>query len=672
MVSVYKNTFSKDFSDGNEVTILEAIKSGHWASKIIALRDMTKEDYKSKKTLLPAVTFSGTFHERLANKINKYSGLIVLDIDGINELQIKGLKNDFRSDPLVYCAFTSPSGKGLKILIKVSTGADQHLSAFLHAQKIFEEKYCLKVDDSGKDVCRLCYVSFDPELYLNNDSAPLEVDVRYGEVNKYTPPANLQNYTPTKDAEKVYSLCVKWVERTMSYVEGSRNRFVHAVACALNRCGMDKDVAEVNLVSGYPDLTPEEVRGCVKSAYFHNMSEHGSVEVKDIGGEDFKAPAYVQNYTDDVVVNDIMEMTSMLHFYKVPNEESYRIIKKIGAYYQAKGFIDFKRKSLGKIMNEAIDLLSKKMVEDTDSLKLNYMNAENILEDIIGIDTISGTIPTTFKEFDVAMRGGLTPGNFYGLIGVGGTFKSILSEFFAVVGAQLDRPVLYLNGEMTKMQFYERLSMMTMQTNLFEKMQSGEINKETMPAFIKQMNGVLNNNLFFVNGNGFNQENVLATIDNIRASTGKKVAMVVVDGVTQMDDHKLQEIPAAIKNTAVCKEIAKNANSGEGVIVIGLMHVSGQSNKLMRDTGVVCRGGVKTLANMDGYFSTSLLASEENNSLEHQGDDIIYTEDKFHLRFTDKRGSAGVISAVIKVNHDLRLEVESYNTNQYEVKIERR
>lgn len=188
-----------------------------------------------------------------------------------------------------------------------------------------------------------------------------------------------------------------------------------------------------------------------------------------------------------------------------------------------------------------------------------------------------------------------------------------------------------------------------------------------MKDFINDMNIVLKNNLFVITGTAFSEEGIHATINNIKAKHGKKIGLVIIDGISQMDQKGLAEIPAAIENTRICKEIAKQAHDGDGVAIIGLMHVSGEQNKLMRDTGPRARGGGKVTANMDGYFSTSLLFSEENNSLENQGQDIIYVKDKFFLKYVDKRGSSGVTDSIISVSEDIKLTVESTNTNQYEI-----
>lgn len=670
-ISVFKNAKSVEPVNTDVSVILNHIKTGYWATKIEHLRSLDKASYDEQKKMLPAVTFTGTFTKRENAGIEKYSGIVCLDIDKLEEAQVKNLKKQFLDDKLIYTDFISPSGKGIKILIKVNTGPENHLSAFLHLQKVFEEKYYFKVDDSGKDLARLCFVSYDPDMIVDESSRIFEVDCRYGEVKKYTMPEGLKNVPAVQDAQKIFDLCVKWVSNTSSYVQGQRNRFVHSLACACNRVGMEMSVVEVYLKSNY-DLDHKEIDHCVKSAYFKNQGEHGSVQVKDIGIKEFKAPAWVMNYTDDVVLNDIMQTTAMLHSYKIPHDKIYEVLKPIGFYYHMKGFIDLKRRSLGSIMNEAVNALNNKVSEESEKDSLQYTFAEDVAEDLLGIDFDGRAMQTTFPEFDAALSGGIMPGNFYGIIGTDKTYKSILAQFISFISAMSGKVVLYANGEMSKLQYYERLARITLNVDLKGLLESKKLTRETLPNFIKEMDAVLGHNLILVQGSGFNEKNILATIENIKSKHGKRVEMVIIDGIGQMDSNGLGEAQANIYNTAVAKEIAKKAHGEEGVAVLGLMHVSGENDKLFRDTGIRCRGGIKSTGNMDGYFSTSLLASESNNSLDKQGTDIDYVPDKFYLKFTDKRGSGGIVNGIINVHSDLRLTLETTNVNQYEIKIQGR
>lgn len=667
IVNLYKDTFSKEHWSVDSHEAMLEILGGRFSQEIAYLRSLDKESYSKEKLKLPAITWSGTFSDRIDKGLLEYSNLICLDIDNIESDVVDSLKSQLATDEYVKYCFTSPSNRGIKIIVEVNTGKEHHKAAFLHLQKVFEDKYFFSVDESGKNLSRLCFVSADERAIIRENNTIFEVDTKFGVID--TPQVNKEkysNYTDISDVGNIFRVCVKWVEMTKQYVAGKRNVYIHALACALNRVGVAMDEAEYLIGQDY-DLDHQEIHMACKSAYFHNQAEHGTVKVKDAGVGEFKAPAYVANYTDDVVKNDLMAITAMLYHHKVDKKEIMRLVGKVALYYKKEGYIDLDRKSLVDLMGESVKVLQDNIKKDSSLSSMAYETAEDMGIDLVDLDMIEGVIPTNVPEFDMALRGGLMPGNFYGLIGVGGTFKSVFSEYLAYMSAMNDIPVLYLNGEMGKMQFYERLGLMAMNLNIYNEIAQGRLSKENVGSFIEQMAAITKRNIFIVNGNGFGEQNIISTIENIESTTGKKIRLVIIDGVTQMDSLGREEIPAAIHNTAVCKEIAKKTNT----VVVGLMHVSGDSNKLLRDTGTKCRGGIKTTSNMDGYFSTSLLLDPVTNELENN-DDMVFRKGMFYLRMVDKRSAAGTMSKIMEVKPNLNLQPLDYDPNQYEVKLERR
>ena len=343
-------------------------------------------------------------------------------------------------------------------------------------------------------------------------------------------------------------------------------------------------------------------------------------------------------------------------------------------YFNLQGLIDVDRASLGDLMNRAIKLLNEKVAEQSSELSLKYEGVADMLRRLVRQDFTQGIVPTYLASIDIAIDGGMRPKSFYGIIGVGGTYKSILMQYILYANAANGNPVLYLNGEMSDLQLNDRLFYMVFAESLSYKMMKGEVNEENIESYIENMMKQLNDNFFTFNGKNFNEENVNATLSNIKAKTGKTIRVIGIDGVSQMDAMGKEEIHAAIMNTAVCKEISKNCNGGEGAVVLGLMHVSGEqvSAKIRRDNGPFCRGGGKTTANMDGYWSTSLLVDPETDNLEND-EEIIFIPNKFYLRLVDKRTRTGVVSGIINVDdRNLHLSVEECNPSDYERKINKK
>jgi len=167
------------FRDFNQVeanldisVILEQIRSGKYKAKVKALRELIRQgrtdDYNASKRSLPAFTPSGRFEGgRKLEFLKEYSGLIVLDLDKLSQDELSWAVDKVRDIHHTYAAFISPSGQGLKVLVKVFSRPVFHKSTFEQVRELYERTLNLQVDPSGKDITRLCFVSWDEQLYLN-------------------------------------------------------------------------------------------------------------------------------------------------------------------------------------------------------------------------------------------------------------------------------------------------------------------------------------------------------------------------------------------------------------------------------------------------------------------------------------------------------------------------
>src|SRR6267154_38121 len=121
-ISIYKNSTDTIGVEADHLKILGGIKSGRWNVEIENLRSLLQSerdaDYAQSKRQLPAATFGGSFSKREAASITRSSGLIILDIDKLSQAQINKYSGAFSEDKYIYSYFVSPSGSGLKILVK--------------------------------------------------------------------------------------------------------------------------------------------------------------------------------------------------------------------------------------------------------------------------------------------------------------------------------------------------------------------------------------------------------------------------------------------------------------------------------------------------------------------------------------------------------------------------
>ena len=135
-----------------------------------------KREAKKLKDTLPCVTFAGKFNTKTRNGLEVPSNIIVADIDDVYlDIYVKATK-ELKEDKHILFFFLSPSGKGLKIGINIPfTDELSYSEAMLETNIYLKNNYGLTVDPSTFNINRLCYLSYDEELYLNEEAEELPV-----------------------------------------------------------------------------------------------------------------------------------------------------------------------------------------------------------------------------------------------------------------------------------------------------------------------------------------------------------------------------------------------------------------------------------------------------------------------------------------------------------------
>jgi hypothetical protein len=183
LVSFYQSKNAKENTRILLSDIIEEIRGFNYSSIIKKCRtyfqanDLSK--YDELKSKLPAYTFSGVFqgpHKK--ETIEVYNNTMVIDIDKLDDVLIEGIKTELFKDDFVFAIWKSPSGNGLKVLIKTNTPKELHKYVFDEAVNYFEEEYKIVIDKSGSDYSRLCYVSHDEELMFKTISKIFNPEIR--------------------------------------------------------------------------------------------------------------------------------------------------------------------------------------------------------------------------------------------------------------------------------------------------------------------------------------------------------------------------------------------------------------------------------------------------------------------------------------------------------------
>jgi hypothetical protein len=168
--------------------VIEAIRTGgkklkaqvtQIRNRFEAERDITgdlkaaKQAIDSLKKELPGVTWSGTFTQRATNKLVQHSGLLCADLDNLNG-ELPAVREKLKQGPYAYTVFTSPSGDGLKAVFRVPADASKHAGSFRAIEKHVSELTGKQIDQACKDPARLCFLSYDPDIYHNPNAIEIE------------------------------------------------------------------------------------------------------------------------------------------------------------------------------------------------------------------------------------------------------------------------------------------------------------------------------------------------------------------------------------------------------------------------------------------------------------------------------------------------------------------
>jgi hypothetical protein len=273
MVTIYKNIFSDVPFYATVKTALTRIKDGKSKEKVDEIRRvLDKERAATLKKDLPSVCFSGKFQgARKDAQLIQHSGFIVLDFDNVSELREK--QTELISSEYVFACWVSPSGNGLKALVKVADGK-KHRQHFTALREIFTD-----CDKSGVNEGRVCYESYDPEIYINEEA---KVFTKFNENERYEAKESISG------SNDVFQRLLKWLtNRNDAFVTGERNIFIFKLASACCRFGIPENEAAILVVNefltGSTDFTKNEADKAVKSAYRANRGQYGSANFeKDI------------------------------------------------------------------------------------------------------------------------------------------------------------------------------------------------------------------------------------------------------------------------------------------------------------------------------------------------------------------------------------------------------
>lgn len=416
LVTIFKNIFelSEPFHTDDSI-ILKRIKDGNSRELVEAIRaEWEKEGQSKLKKKLPSICFSGQFSERDDNKLLEHSGLICLDIDSINTDNLEEVRQLLEADRFVYSCFISPGGAGFKILVRILADHETHLNQFLSLEKYYNkilERFTstaenirklrdgktkkidpdqgeflrVHIDPSGKNVSRVCYESYDPEIYFNAESE-VYTDIHVEEKIEASGASEME----------IIEGLEKWIEKNDSYYEGNRNQYLYKFASALCNYGIVQDSAEGFILSNY-DLEEREIKATVRSAYKGNefaIKKFEKFEGKAGPKMQSKAPEVKKkNVTSFWFVNDkgraIIDPIKFIPFlqacgfftYRIPGDvEGVQFVKVSNMIVEIVGVIDIKRIAIDYVKKFAPVPVVNELMLKARYFEKSFLNALKEIE----------------------------------------------------------------------------------------------------------------------------------------------------------------------------------------------------------------------------------------------------------------------------------------------------
>lgn len=364
--------------------ILNRIKEGATKELVKKIRlEKRKPERNELKKQLPAICFSGTFNKRTDSSLIKHSGLICLDFDGYTkQKELLQDKQTLSENKYVFSVFISPSGNGLKVLVKIPADAENHINYFNSLEKYFDSPF---FDKTTKNISRVCYESYDPLIHINETSSVWDKieEPEYNEVIVHKDPPTI----PITDENKIVEILTKWWMKKYPMVDGQRNHNTYILAAAFNDYGINKSLASY-VMSQYAneDFTLTEIQRTIDSAYertqnfgtkyYEDEEKVNQIRVKLRRGVSKKEIRYqleeshLDSDTIDAVLNRVEEENSKQTFWVKSEKGAIKIIHVLfKQFLEDNGFYKFcpegsRNYIFVRVTNNLIDHTSEKEIKD--------------------------------------------------------------------------------------------------------------------------------------------------------------------------------------------------------------------------------------------------------------------------------------------------------------------
>lgn len=167
---------------------------------------------------------------------------MVLDFDHLGD-RLESFRKRITADKYTRAAFVSPSGDGLKLVVRIPAVAATHK---LSCKALFDY-YKDEALDPFEDVSRACFESYDPDIFVQDSEV---FETLWSEKEK---PKTIKTKDVSTDYYEIYKNLKTWLEKTETYEDGNKHNFIVKLSSACNRFGIPVETCVESIYSDYSD-----------------------------------------------------------------------------------------------------------------------------------------------------------------------------------------------------------------------------------------------------------------------------------------------------------------------------------------------------------------------------------------------------------------------------------
>lgn len=260
----------KPYGDYDINFLMYAISTNQYKDKVLKIRALKSEgrieEANRLKKTLPAATFSCCYEQhRCEENVTGYSQFVLLDADHLSPSTLVRVVAMLPCCRFTHGFFISPSGDGIKILVKTNGMKENHRLTYKAVMDYYASLLGIPFDSHCSDLCRLTFLSWDPQTYLNLQAEVFDVsklvEVERPKRKRMAIPCYIDGVR-----YNMFSECVQSVNRYIKFEEGNRNNYCYRLARRCRLRGISEAEALEKILNHF-DYDQQEIVATVRSAF---------------------------------------------------------------------------------------------------------------------------------------------------------------------------------------------------------------------------------------------------------------------------------------------------------------------------------------------------------------------------------------------------------------------